>query len=100
MTHIATQRLHGLKRPKILVQAARHGANDYQRKTHLPQLFGWRIPNSAGTLFDILFEKEAELNKMRRLNNAAYQVQDHIAILTALLAEARNIPSPAQPLAA
>ena len=100
MTHIATQRLHGLKRPKILVQAARHDANDYQRKTHLPQLFCWRIPNSAGTLFDILFEKEAELNKMRRLNNAAYQVQDHIAILTALIAEAPNIPSPAQPLAA
>jgi hypothetical protein len=37
---------------------------------------------------DTLSEKKAELKKMRRLSDAAYQIQDQIAILTALIAEA------------
>ena len=58
------------------------------RKLHLLHLFGWQKPKSLTALLDTLFEKEAELNKVRRLNDATYQIQDHIAILTALIAEA------------
>ena len=32
--------------------------------------------------------KKGRIKKMRRLNDAAYQIQDQIAILTALIAEA------------
>ena len=59
----------------------------YEGKYHLLHLFGWQKPKSLTALLDTLFEKEAELNKMRRLNDTAYQIQDHIAILTALIAE-------------
>jgi hypothetical protein len=45
-------------------------------------------PKACTALLDTLSEKEAELKKMRRLNDAAYQIQDQIAILTALIAEA------------
>jgi len=88
MTLSAINRLQRLNRPKILVRAARHGVTTYDHKTHLQHLFGWQKPQNRSVLLDSLFEKEAELNKMRRLNDAAYQVQDHIAILTALIAEA------------
>ncbi|NDD34474.1 MAG: hypothetical protein EBZ23_13780 [Rhodobacteraceae bacterium] len=88
MTLSAINRLQRLNRTKILVQAARHGVTTYERKLHLLHLFGWQKPKSLTALLDILFEKEAELNKMRRRNDAAYQIQDHIAILTALIAEA------------
>ena len=88
MTLSAINRLQRLNRPKILVQAAHHGVTTYERKPHLLHLFGWQKPKSLSALLDTLFEKEAELNKMRRLNDAAYQIQDHIAILTALIAEA------------
>ena len=84
----AITRLQRLNRPKILVQAARHGVTTYERKPHLLHLFGWQKPKSLSALLDTLFEKEADLNKMRRLSDAAYQIQDHIAILTALIAEA------------
>ena len=88
MTLSAINRLQRLNRPKILVQAARHGVTTYKRKTHLLLLFGWQKPKSLLALLDTLFEKESELYKMRRRNDAAYQIQDHIAILTALIAEA------------
>ena len=88
MTLSAINRLQRLNRPKILVQAARHGVTTHERKHHLLHLFGWQKPKGLSALLTTLFEKEAELNKMRRLNDAAYQIQDHIAILPALIAEA------------
>jgi hypothetical protein len=88
MTLSAINRLQRLNRPKILVQAARRGVTTYERKPYLLHLFGWQKPKSLAAPLDTLFEKEAELNKMRRLNDTAYQIQDHIAILTALIAEA------------
>ena len=88
MSHTAINRLQRLNRPKILLQAARHGVTTYERKSHLLHLFGGQKPKSLSALLDSLFEKGAEFNKMRRLNAAAYQIQDHIAILTALIAEA------------
>ena len=88
MTLSAINRLQRLNRPKILVQAARHGVTTYERKPHLLHLFGWQKPKSLSALLDTLFEKEAELKKMRRLNDDEYQIQDHIDIITSLIAEA------------
>lgn len=88
MTLSAINRLQRLNRPKILVTAARHGVTTYDRYPHLIHLFGWQKPDNVSALLESLFKKEDELNKMRRLNDAAYQVQEHIAILTALIAEA------------
>ncbi len=99
MTLTAINRLQRLNRPKILVQAARHGVTTYERKSHLLHLFGWQKPKSLSALLDSLFEKEAEFNKMR-LNDAAYQIQDHIAILTALIAEATQATARLHQLAA
>ena len=100
MTLSAIYRLQRLNRPKILVQAARHAVTTYERKPHLLHLFGWQKPKSLSALLDTLFEKEAELNKMRRLNDAAHQIQDHIAVLTALIAEATQATAQLHQMAA
>jgi hypothetical protein len=71
-----------------LVLAARHGVTTYERKPHLLHLFSWQKSKSLSTLLDTVLEKEAELNKMWRLNDAAYQIKDHIALLTAPIAAA------------
>ena len=92
--------LSATNHPKILVQAARHGVTTHELKSHLLHPFGWQKPKSLSALLDTLFEKEAELNKMRRLNDAAYQIQDHIAILTALIAEATQATARLRQMAA
>jgi hypothetical protein len=71
-----------------LVLAARHGVTTYERKPHLLHLFSWQKSKNLSTLLDTVLEKEAELNKMLRLNDAAYQIKDHIALLTAPIAAA------------
>ena len=38
--------ISAINRPKILVQAARHGVTTYERKSHLLHLFGWQEPKS------------------------------------------------------
>ena len=92
--------LSATKHPKILVQAARHGVTTHELKSHLLHPFGWQKPKSLSALLDTLFEKEAELNKMRRLNDAAYQIQDQIAILTSLIAEATQATARLRQMAA
>jgi len=92
--------LSATNHPKILVQAARHGVTTHELKSHLLHPFGWQKPKSLLALLDTLFEKEAELNKMRRLNDAAYQIQDQIAILTSLIAEATQATARLRQMAA
>jgi hypothetical protein len=92
--------LSATNHPKILVQAARHGVTTHELKSHLLHPFGWQKPKSLSALLDTLFEKEAELNKMRRLKNAAYQIQDQIAILTSLIAEATQATARLRQMAA
>jgi hypothetical protein len=38
--------ISAINRPKILVQAARHGVTTHERKSHLQHLFGWQEPKS------------------------------------------------------
>lgn len=56
MTLSVINRLQRLNRPKILVQAARHGVTTYERKPHLLHLFGWQKPKSLSALLDTLLE--------------------------------------------
>ena len=49
--------ISAINRPKILVQAARHGVTTHERKSHLLHLFGWQEPKSLWALLDTLSEK-------------------------------------------
>ena len=76
-----------LKRPKILVDAARHGSQLYVRRKHLGKLLGGRHYRSHSQLLDALSQYEFGLDQDRRDKAETYSVRRHIEVLSALMAE-------------
>ncbi|WP_375227659.1 DUF6477 family protein [Roseobacter sp. S98] len=81
--------LHALRRPRLLMRAARIGADDYRRSTHLPRLLGYgNLPRHAASLLRLM-EIEAGLNTQRLNGDTAYSLVRHVDVLIAMLGEAR-----------
>ena len=82
-------RLAELRRPRILMRAARHGAEDYRRTVHLPRLLGYgSLPGHNQALVSLI-EIEDFLNTKRIKQEADYPLMRHIEVLIAILGEAR-----------
>lgn len=91
MTEFAAT-LTELRRPKILIRAARAGVTDYRRDRDLKRLVrdsGGAAPQDALTP---LLAEETRLEETRTSAGATYNIQRHVAVLTAILAEARRLP--------
>lgn len=86
MLDLKTQ-LTNLKRPKLLVRAARIGLKDYRRKRHLARILGGTVPTRASAVVMQLFDLENFQNSQRKTRDAAYSAARHIEILVALIAE-------------
>lgn len=82
-------RLNSLCRPKILVRAARIGSTSYNRRTSLRRLLPGETPPPPGQAFEVLFEREHQMDIARREGGAAYSAARHVEILSALIHEAR-----------
>ncbi len=81
--------LTALRRPRLLIRAARIGMEDYRRDHHLRRLLGHgALPRSGAALLRLM-EMEADLNDLRRQNNASYSVINHVDLLIAMMAEAQ-----------
>lgn len=84
--------LNRLRRPRLLIRAARHGLADYNRSRDLARLFrGTPLPPPARAVA-ALIEAEAELEAIRCEGRAGYSVARHVDVLIALMGEARAIP--------
>ncbi|MDM7930672.1 DUF6477 family protein [Tabrizicola sp.] len=83
-------RLANLRRPRLLMHAARFGLGDYRRERDLRRLI--RCGMSPEQTVPSLISVEAELEETRLAGDAAYSVTRHIEVLIALLAEARLLP--------
>ena len=83
-------RLNSLHRPSLLIRAARAGADDYHRDTHLARLLGYgqKTPRSGPALMRLM-EMEAEVNAQRLGGDTAYSLVRHVDLLIAMMAEAR-----------
>lgn len=94
MTEFAAM-LTDLRRPKILIRAARAGVTDYRRDRDLKRLVRDAkgvVPRDAMTP---LLAEETRLEETRTTGGATYNIQRHVAVLTAILAEARQVaPTP------
>ncbi len=83
-----------LRRPRVLIQAARHALADYRRERDLRRtLVTPSVPDPVKTMPRLL-EEESRLDDLRRTSDAAYDAHRHIAVLTALLAEVQLLPRP------
>lgn len=93
-----------LRRPRLLVRAARNGVALYRRGRDLRRLMGGAedLPVPARAL-PWLSEREARMDAARREGLAEWDLQTHILLLIALMAEARlarEAEAPAQAIPA
>ena len=88
MTDLFTM-LNQLRRPRLLIQAARAGSEEYRRDPHLRRLFGHgRLPKSGDALMRLM-DIESELNQQRREGVGGYSLVAHVDVLIAMMREAR-----------
>jgi hypothetical protein len=97
-------RVEGLKRPPLLVRAARFGLDDYNREGQLPRLLKVLSSPRSGEAILRLLEVEALLEERRIAQAADYSVARHVEVIIALMAEARLLraimrPAASQPAA-
>jgi hypothetical protein len=82
-------RLETLRRPRLLIRAARFGLEAYRRQPHLRrQLGAGPVPGSAQALVR-MSEIEAELDAQRRCGGSGYCPARHVDVLIAMMGEAR-----------
>jgi hypothetical protein len=76
-----------LRRPGLLMRAARFGLADYNRRRFLKGLTPEETTSER--ILPRLIEAEARLEETRRSGDAAYSISDHVEVLVALIAESR-----------
>jgi hypothetical protein len=86
--------LETLRRPRLLVRAARIGLAEYSRERDLRRVMKFSTPPSPQQALNGLLETEAELENRRRSGDASYSIARHVEVLVAVMAEARLLPSP------
>jgi hypothetical protein len=79
-----------LRRPRLLVQAARAGQPLYDRRRDLGRILGADPPADPGHALRRLLAEEARLELARREGRAEHDLQRHILVLVALMAEAAS----------
>ena len=80
--------IHELKRPPLLVRAARFGLDDYQRAQHLRRALQSDDLPGPGAAVMRLLDIERDLNDARLSRSGAYSVARHVDVLIAVMAEA------------
>lgn len=93
MKHPASH-LDCLLRPRVLVVASRHALGQYDRAQRLPRLLrlacGQTLPPARAAL-EALLACERKLEHARRHHDASWRAAEHVAVMTAILHEARAL---------
>lgn len=84
--------LRNLRRPRLLINAARFGLADYRRDRDLRRLLGATALPSPERALHRLIDEEAHLERTRKEGAASYSLTRHLEILIAVMAEARLLP--------
>lgn len=84
--------LNDLRRPRLLIRAARLGLADYRRDRDLRRLVGLVAPASPDRALPALIAAEAALERTRCEGEAGYSIARHIELLIAMMGEARLLP--------
>ncbi len=88
------QVLANIRRPRLLIRAARFGIAEYNRDRDLKRVMKTATPPSPIKAVNSLIAEEARLEETRQAGDAAYSVARHVDVLIALMAEARLLPRP------
>lgn len=85
-------RVTDLRRPRLLIRAARAGLADYNRNRDLRRLMRLAVAPGPDRALCLLVEEEAQIEAARKAGGAAYSLTRHIELLIAMIAEARLVP--------
>ncbi|NCQ23494.1 MAG: hypothetical protein COW54_04235 [Rhodobacteraceae bacterium CG17_big_fil_post_rev_8_21_14_2_50_63_15] len=81
--------LNTLRRPPLLIRAARLGVSEYRRDVHLRRHLGpGQLPRCAAAL-ERLIEIESDLDRARQERAVDYSAARHVDVLIAMMSEAR-----------
>ncbi|TWI37944.1 DUF6477 family protein [Paracoccus sulfuroxidans] len=84
-----------MRRPRLLVEAARAGQSGWKRDRHLARALKSDQPLSEASVLARLYAEEQRLEDERRESAASYDLQRHVLLLIAILAETRAaMPQP------
>lgn len=83
--------LQRLRRPRLLIRAARSGVAEYRRDLHLGRVLGGATPRRSGPALMRLIELEAQINEDREIQSASYSLTRHIEVLIAMMGEAHML---------
>ncbi|MGH1369118.1 MAG: DUF6477 family protein [Maritimibacter sp.] len=86
--------LNALRRPRLLIRAARFGIEDYNRDRDLRRLMKTTSTPSPQVALDRLLAEEEQLEATRQTGAASYSIARHVDVLIALMGEARLLPRP------
>lgn len=90
-------RIAQLRRPRILINAARFGLDDYVRDQHLRRILRTdSIPRPAPAVMQLL-DIEGMMNTARIEKQATYSVACHVDVMIALMAEAQILRATTRP---
>lgn len=89
-TATAAKALACLRRPRLLIRAARFGLADYDRIRSLRRIFPEAGAPTVQNPLPPLMEQEAALEARRQAGDASYSVARHVEILIALISEAHR----------
>jgi hypothetical protein len=84
--------LASLKRPSLLLRAARHGVAEYDRNRDLKRLLNGMLPNPEEAM-EALIAREEALESARKERMAFYSPARHIEVMAAMLGEMRILRS-------
>lgn len=88
MTH-PEKTLRAIRRPRLLVKAARLGAGSARAESDVGRLFPQFDTADRRELFDALAMREAELDGERRAGEVTYSAAQHIRMLSGMILLAR-----------
>ena len=81
--------LSSLRRPRMLIRAARSGQTDYRRDRDLRRFVSF--PASPEAAVAKLLEVENKMEQVRQSGDATYSISRHIEVMIALIAEAHSL---------
>lgn len=81
--------LDRLRRPPLLIRAARIRASECRRAPHLRRHLGYGALARNAQALVLLVEVEAELERERKQRAAGYSAARHVDVLIAMMGEAR-----------
>lgn len=90
-------RIAQLRRPSLLIKAARFGLDEYARDVHLRRILKTdSIPRPAPAVMQLL-DVESAINTARIEKQATYSVARHVDVMIALMAEAQILRATTRP---